>query len=125
MLQVGNAGFSPVEARTHFFAWALVAAPLLIGADVVSGLDSESLALLSAPVVVAVDQDALGVQVRANTFGGARARVATRPAPRPLTLPNTRTARAPCRAFACPRTRPMAASAGRARWQTAAWRRCW
>ena len=59
---MGNAGLSQVEARTHFFAWALVAAPLLLSTDVVSGLDSDSLALLSAPEVLAVDQDALGVQ---------------------------------------------------------------
>ncbi len=62
MLQLGNAGLSPEEARTHFFAWAVVAAPLLIATDLVSGLDSDTLALLSAPEVVAVDQDAMGVQ---------------------------------------------------------------
>lgn len=62
MLQVGNAGLSPDEARSHFAAWAVVAAPLLIGADVVSGLDADSLAILTAPEVIAVNQDSLGVQ---------------------------------------------------------------
>jgi len=62
MLQVGDAGLSLDEARSHFGAWAVVAAPLLISNDLVSGIDNETLAILSAPEVVAVDQDALGVQ---------------------------------------------------------------
>lgn len=62
MLQIGNAGLSPDEAQSHFSAWAVVAAPLLISADLVSGLDAGSLAILSAPEVIGVDQDALGVQ---------------------------------------------------------------
>ena len=62
MLQVGDAGLSPDEAQSHFAAWAVVAAPLLISNDLVSGLDAATLAILSAPEVIAVDQDALGVQ---------------------------------------------------------------
>jgi alpha-galactosidase len=62
MLQVGDAGLSPDEARSHFSAWCVVAAPLLISNDLVSGLDAATLAILSAPEVIAVDQDALGVQ---------------------------------------------------------------
>jgi alpha-galactosidase len=62
MLQIGDAGLSPIEARSHFGAWAVVAAPLLIAADIVSGLDPDSLEVLSAPEVIAVDQDPLGVQ---------------------------------------------------------------
>jgi alpha-galactosidase len=62
MLQVGDAGLSLDEARSHFAAWAVVAAPLLISNDLVSGIDNETLAILSAPEVIAVDQDALGVQ---------------------------------------------------------------
>ena len=61
MLQIGNAGLNQEEARTHFFAWAVAAAPLLMATDL-SGLDAGSLALLGAPEVVAVDQDPLGVQ---------------------------------------------------------------
>ena len=63
MLQVGNPGLSDTEARAHFSAWCIVAAPLLIGADIVSGLDNATLAILGAPELVAVDQDPLGVQV--------------------------------------------------------------
>jgi alpha-galactosidase len=62
MLQVGDAGLSPDEARSHFSAWCVVAAPLLISNDLVSGIDSATLAILTAPEVIAVDQDALGVQ---------------------------------------------------------------
>jgi len=62
MLQIGDAGLSPIEARSHFGAWAVVAAPLLISSDIVSGLDPDSLEVLSAPEVIAVDQDVLGVQ---------------------------------------------------------------
>lgn len=62
MLQVGNAGLSLIEARAHFAAWALIASPLLIGSDLAAGIDADSLAILSAPEVIAVSQDALGVQ---------------------------------------------------------------
>lgn len=68
MLQIGNAGLSLDEARSHFSAWAVIASPLLIGADVVSGLDADILAILTAPEVLSVSQDALGVQgVRVST----------------------------------------------------------
>jgi alpha-galactosidase len=62
MLQVGNAGLSPDEAQSHVAAWCIVAAPLLISNDLVSGIDDATLALLTAPEVIAVDQDVLGVQ---------------------------------------------------------------
>lgn len=62
MLQVGNAGLSYDEQKSHFGAWCVVAAPLLIGTDLVSGIDNATLAILTAPEVIAVNQDALGVQ---------------------------------------------------------------
>ena len=62
MLTVGNAGLSQDEAKSHFGAWCIVAAPLLISNDLVSGIDAETLAILSAPEIIAVDQDVLGVQ---------------------------------------------------------------
>ena len=34
MLQVGNPGFSFNESLAHFMAWATVAAPLMISADI-------------------------------------------------------------------------------------------
>lgn len=62
MLQVGDAGLTFDEQKAHFSAWAIVAAPLLIGTDVVSGLDAPTLSILAAPEVIAVNQDPLGVQ---------------------------------------------------------------
>ena len=40
----------------------MVAAPLLISADLSHGIDNDTLSILSAPEIVAVDQDAMGVQ---------------------------------------------------------------
>ena len=74
---MGNPGLSDTEARAHFSAWCVVAAPLLIGADIVSGLDNATLAILGAPELLAVDQDALGVQVsgvRVRGWGGEGSR---------------------------------------------------
>jgi len=52
-------GLDPNEQITHMTLWALLAAPLLIGCDL-THLDDFTLALLSNPEVLEVDQDALG-----------------------------------------------------------------
>lgn len=62
MLQVGNPGLTFGEQQAHYSAWAIIASPLLIGTDVGAGLDNATLAILSNPEVIAVSQDALGVQ---------------------------------------------------------------
>ena len=62
MLQIGDAGLNDDEAHSHMAAWCVVAAPLLISNDLVSGVDAATLAILTAPEVLAVDQDVLGVQ---------------------------------------------------------------
>jgi hypothetical protein len=59
MLEVGNAGITPIEARSHFSMWAISAAPLLVGTDLTQ-MDWETHAILINPEVIAVDQDALG-----------------------------------------------------------------
>jgi alpha-galactosidase len=69
MLVVGNVGWghphpshlTPNEQYTHVSLWCLLSAPLLIGADM-SQLDAFTLNLLSNDEVLAVDQDALGIQ---------------------------------------------------------------
>jgi alpha-galactosidase len=61
MLEVGNGGMSATEYRSHFSLWAIMAAPLMIGTDLRT-IDAASLAILSNREVIAVDQDALGVQ---------------------------------------------------------------
>jgi alpha-galactosidase len=59
MLEVGNAGITAVEARSHFSMWVISAAPLLAGTDLVH-MDSETRATFTNPEVIAVDQDPLG-----------------------------------------------------------------
>ena len=84
---MGDRGLSLTEQRSQVSAWALVAAPLLISADLAGGLDNETLALLAAPEVVAVSQDALAVQVR-ERGGGGRLSASRPPIPPPPLQPH-------------------------------------
>ncbi len=52
-------GASNIEYRTHFSLWAMVASPMLVGADVRS-LDAYTLETLTNKEVLAVNQDPLG-----------------------------------------------------------------
>jgi alpha-galactosidase len=61
MLEVGNGGMSGAEYRSHFNLWAVMAAPLLIGADLRKVKQADFDILLNREVI-AVDQDRLGVQ---------------------------------------------------------------
>ncbi|HEV8244373.1 MAG TPA: glycoside hydrolase family 27 protein, partial [Polyangiaceae bacterium] len=61
MLEVGNGGMTDTEYRSHFSLWAIMAAPLIAGNDVRSMSDA-SKAILTAPEIIAVDQDPLGKQ---------------------------------------------------------------
>jgi len=61
ILEVGNGGLSTVESKSHFFLWVISKAPLLIGCDV-TNMDPDISAILTAPEVIAVNQDPLGVQ---------------------------------------------------------------
>jgi len=63
MLEVGNGGMSDVEYRTHFSLWAMMASPLMAGNDV-ANMSEATRAILLNKDVIAVDQDALGVQGR-------------------------------------------------------------
>ena len=63
MLQVGNVGLTPTEQRSHFAMWCFLAAPLLIGTNIFKA-STETLAILGATELIAVDQDALGFQGR-------------------------------------------------------------
>jgi alpha-galactosidase len=60
MLEVGN-GMSTNEDRAHFAMWCMLAAPLIAGNDLRS-MSSETKAILTNREVVAVNQDALGVE---------------------------------------------------------------
>jgi alpha-galactosidase len=61
MLEVGNGGMTPDEYRVHMALWALLAAPLLAGNDLRS-MTPETREMLTNGEVIAVDQDAQGVQ---------------------------------------------------------------
>jgi len=66
MLEVGNGGMTITEYTSHFSLWCLVKSPLLIGCDVTS-ISQEYLNILTAPEVLAVSQDPLGVQGNKRT----------------------------------------------------------
>ena len=61
MLEVGNGGMTDSEYRAHFGMWAIAAAPLIAGNDLRS-MSQATVNILTAPEVIAIDQDALGVQ---------------------------------------------------------------
>ena len=63
MLQVGNEGLTIPESRAHFSFWALLAAPLMAGNDI-RGMTPAIRDILLNREVIAVDQDALGLQGR-------------------------------------------------------------
>ena len=60
MMEVGN-GMTAAEDRAHFSMWAMLAAPLIAGNDL-RGMSKETRDTLTNREVIAVDQDALGVQ---------------------------------------------------------------
>jgi alpha-galactosidase len=60
MLEVGN-GMSVNEDRAHFSMWCMLAAPLISGNDL-AHMKKEVLEILTNPDVIAVNQDALGVE---------------------------------------------------------------
>ena len=61
MMVLGMPGFSDAQNRAHMALWAMSGAPLLVGADVAK-LSPETLATLTSKEVLAIDQDALGLQ---------------------------------------------------------------
>jgi alpha-galactosidase len=63
MLEIGNGKMNEDEYRTQMALWCLLAAPLFAGNDL-THMDRATLELLSNPEVIAVDQDAAGVQGR-------------------------------------------------------------
>jgi alpha-galactosidase len=60
MLEVGN-GMAEHQDRAHFTIWAMLAAPLIAGNDV-RRMSVQTRAILERRAVIAIDQDALGVQ---------------------------------------------------------------
>ncbi len=60
MLEVGN-GMPANEDRVHFTMWCMLAAPLILGNDL-RNMTEETRQIILNQEVIAVDQDALGVQ---------------------------------------------------------------
>ncbi|MEU5124389.1 ricin-type beta-trefoil lectin domain protein [Streptomyces asoensis] len=61
MLMVGMDGFTAAQNRTHMNLWAVSGAPLLAGNDLTT-MTAETANILKNPEVIAVDQDARGLQ---------------------------------------------------------------
>jgi alpha-galactosidase len=60
MMEVGNLP-TLAENRSHFALWAMLAAPLIAGTDIIA-MKPEIAAILTNPRLVAIDQDPLGLQ---------------------------------------------------------------
>lgn len=71
MLEVGR-GLTPDEDATHFGMWCIMSSPLLIGCDM-NKLDDATLALLTNPELIALNQDPLGLQAYVVKADGAGA----------------------------------------------------
>jgi hypothetical protein len=61
MMVIGMPGLSDAQNRVHMSLWAISGAPLLVGADLAK-LSPETLTTLTNKEVLAIDQDALGLQ---------------------------------------------------------------
>ena len=72
MLEVGNGNLTYDENISHFTLWCMMAAPLILGNDVRAFLkedgtidiDNEILKIITNKEMIAIDQDALGIQCR-------------------------------------------------------------
>jgi alpha-galactosidase len=60
MLEVGNAGLSYAESKSHFTLWCMMAAPLIAGNNLHT-MKPEVLQILINKNAIAVDQDKLGI----------------------------------------------------------------
>ncbi len=70
MLEIGNEALTPTECRSHFAMWCIMAAPLIAGNNI-STMNDTIKNILTAPEIIAIDQDPLGIQgtrIR-NNFG--------------------------------------------------------
>ena len=61
MMVVGMPGLSDPQNRVHMSLWAISGAPLILGADITK-LSKTTTDIVTNPEVIAVDQDALGLQ---------------------------------------------------------------
>lgn len=79
MLEVGNGNLTFEENKSHFTLWCMLAAPLILGNDIRKFIlddgtvdtENPTYKILTNKEVIAVDQDALGVQCRRVKTNGA------------------------------------------------------
>jgi alpha-galactosidase len=70
MLTVGQGGQTLNQYRAQMFMWAVLGAPLILGCDI-RKMDNDTLALVTAPEVLAINQDKECVQASlASSFSG-------------------------------------------------------
>jgi hypothetical protein len=82
MMVVGMPGLTEAQNRVHMSLWAMSGSPLLEGADLTK-LTGDSLATLTNPAVVAIDQDALGLQAAKVAEAGPGLEVWAKPLAKP------------------------------------------
>jgi alpha-galactosidase len=61
MLEVGNGVFTDEQGRTQMSMWAILAAPLIMGNDLTT-MTPQTIAIVTNPEVIAVDQDVAGME---------------------------------------------------------------
>lgn len=79
MLEVGNGSLTYEENKSHFTLWCMMAAPLILGNDIRDFIlsdgsidyDNRTYQILTNKEVIAVDQDALGIQCKRVKTNGA------------------------------------------------------
>jgi alpha-galactosidase len=77
MMEVGRGGMTDTEMRSHFALWAVMASPLIAGNDVRS-MSSATQTILKNADLIAINQDALGLQATQVSFDGTRRVLAKR-----------------------------------------------
>ena len=68
MLEVGNGKLTRNQNRSHFALWCMMCAPLILGNDLRS-ISDEVLNIVTNKNLIAVNQDALGVQAKRISKG--------------------------------------------------------
>ncbi|MEU4690036.1 ricin-type beta-trefoil lectin domain protein [Actinoplanes sp. NPDC023714] len=77
MMEVGRGGMTDTEQRSHFALWAMMASPLIAGNDLRS-MSSATQTILKNPRLIAINQDALGLQANQISYDGTRRVLAKR-----------------------------------------------
>ncbi|RKN47944.1 glycoside hydrolase family 27 protein [Micromonospora endolithica] len=77
MMEVGRGGMTDTEMRSHFAMWAVMASPLIAGNDLRS-MSAETRTILTNRNLIAINQDALGLQATQVSFDGTRRVLAKR-----------------------------------------------